>query len=263
MKKGKPSIFRIKCLKKTLKNFYRDMGMKNMEAREPPSIAEAETYLKSLWGEEAQYNERAEWIREQKRKISHVAWRPIQITKITLYLLKAHNCKSPDNDLIQNYWLKAFQATHRHIAKNFNAIIEEPEKAPDWLTTGITNLILKSGDSKQVRKHLPITCLTTMYKTLTGILAKRISTHLEEQSLLPAEDPGSKGCKDQLMISKAIYEDCRRRNKNLIISWIHYQKAFDSVPHSWVEKSIEFVGVNSKIVRFCKLSMENGTQGVF
>jgi len=83
---------------------------------------------------------------------------------------------------------------------------------------------------------------------------------LEKQSLLPAEQkgchPGSKGCKDQLMISKAIYEDCRRRNKNLSIAWIDCQKAFYSVPHSWVEKSIELVGVNSKIVRFCKLSME-------
>jgi hypothetical protein len=34
--------------------------------------------------------------------------------------------------------------------KNFNAIIEEPEKAPDWLTTRITYLIPKSGDSKEV-----------------------------------------------------------------------------------------------------------------
>jgi hypothetical protein len=58
------------------------------------------------------------------------------------------------------------------------------------------------------------------------------------------------------MISKAIYEDCRRRNKNLSIAWIDYQKAFDSVPHSWVKRSIELAGVNSKIVRFCKLSME-------
>jgi len=59
------------------------------------------------------------------------------------------------------------------------------------------------------------------------------------------------------MISKAIYEDCRRRNKNLSIAWIDYQKAFQSVPHSWVEKSIALVvGLNSKIVRFCKLSME-------
>ena len=47
--------------------------MKNIEAREPPSMTEAETYWKSLWGEEAQHNERAEWIRrEEKRKIRYV-----------------------------------------------------------------------------------------------------------------------------------------------------------------------------------------------
>jgi len=74
--------------------------------------------------------------------------------------------------------------------KNFNAIIEEPEKAPDWLTTGITYLITKSGDSKEVRNYRPITSLTTTYKTLTGIIAKKISTHLEERSLLPAEQKG-------------------------------------------------------------------------
>jgi hypothetical protein len=62
------------------------------------------------------------------------------------------------------------------------------------------------------------------------------------------------------LISKAIHEDCRRRNRSLSIAWIDYQKAFDSVPHSWVKKSIELVGVNSKIVRFCKL-WRNGTQG--
>ena len=104
-------------------------------------------------------------------------------------------------------------------------------------------------------------------KTLTGIITKRISTHLEEQSLLPAEQkgchPGSKSCKDQLTISKAIYEDCGRRNKNLSIAWIDYQKAFDSVPHSWVEKSTAMVEVNSKIVRFRKVSMEKWNTRLF
>jgi hypothetical protein len=124
--------------KEDIKKFYRNLGMKNIEAQEPPSMAEAETYWKSLWGEEAQHNERAECIgMEQKRKISHMDWKPIQITEITSYLSKANNWKSPENDQIQNYWLKAFPATHRNITKNFNAI-EEPEKAPEWLTTGIT-----------------------------------------------------------------------------------------------------------------------------
>jgi hypothetical protein len=178
----------------------------------------------------------------------------------TSFLLKAHNWKSPGSDQIQNYWLKVFPAAHRHITENFNTIMEEPEKIPDWITTGITYLLPKSRDSKAVRNYRPITCLTTMYKTITGIIARRISIPLEEQDLLLAEQkgchPGSKGCKDQVMISKAIYEDCKRRKNNLSRAWIDYQKAFDSIPHSGVEKSIELVGVNSKIVRFCILSME-------
>jgi hypothetical protein len=103
-------------------------------------MTEAETYWKSLWGEEAQHNERAEWIRrEEKREIRYMDWRPIQIMEITLYLSTAHNWKSQGSGQIQNYWLIAFPATHRLIVKNFTAIIEEPEKLLDWLTTGITS----------------------------------------------------------------------------------------------------------------------------
>jgi hypothetical protein len=61
---------------------------------------------------------------------------------------------------------------------------------PDWLTTGITYLIPKSGDTKEPKNYRPITCLSTMYKTLTGIIARRISVHLEEHNLLPAEQKG-------------------------------------------------------------------------
>jgi hypothetical protein len=68
--------------------------------------------------------------------------------------------------------------------------------------------------------------------------------------------PISRGCKDQLLISKAILKDSKKRKKNLSIAWIDYQKTFDSVPHSWIEKSIELLGVNNKIINFCKSSME-------
>ena len=55
MKKGKPIIVRIRCLKKKL-NILPKLGMNIMEGREPPSMAGTETYQKSLWGEEAQLN---------------------------------------------------------------------------------------------------------------------------------------------------------------------------------------------------------------
>jgi hypothetical protein len=57
-------------------------------------------------------------------------------------------------------------------------------------------------------------------------------------------------------MSKAILEDSKKRKKNLSIAWTDYQKAFDSVPYSWIEKSIELLGVNNKIINFCKSSME-------
>jgi hypothetical protein len=58
------------------------------------------------------------------------------------------------------------------------------------------------------------------------------------------------------LISKAILEDSKKRRNNLNMAWTDYQKAFDNVPHSWIEKPIELIGVNNKIVKFCKLSME-------
>jgi hypothetical protein len=35
-----------------------------------------------------------------------------------------------------------------------------------------------------------------------------------------------------------IYDDCRKRRRNLNTAWINYEKAFDSVPHSWTGKSV-------------------------
>jgi len=42
------------------------LDTKNIEAKAPPSMAAREPYWKSTWGEKAQHNETAEWIREEK-----------------------------------------------------------------------------------------------------------------------------------------------------------------------------------------------------
>jgi hypothetical protein len=170
-------------------------------------------------------------------------WMPIRTMETMSYLSKVHNSKSPGGDQIPNYWLKALPDTHSYITKIINSIVEEPRQMPEWMTTEITYLLPKSEHTKEPKNYQPITCLLTMYKMLTGIIARRISSYLEEHGILPAEQKGChsgrKGCKDQLLISKAIFEDCKKRRKNLNVVWIDYQKAFDSVPHSWIEKSTE------------------------
>jgi hypothetical protein len=150
--KGGAQYIQNKMFKEDTKTFYRNLGTKNIEARGPPSMAEVEPSWKLLWGEKLQHNER--WIRrEERRKITNMEWAPVRTIEIASFLSKAHNSKSSGSDQIQNYWLKALPAAHRHITKYFNAIMEEPEKIPDWLTTGITYLLPKSGASKAVRNY--------------------------------------------------------------------------------------------------------------
>jgi hypothetical protein len=81
-----------KMFKEDTETFYRNLGMKNIEAREPPSMTQVEPYWQSLWGEKVQHNERAEWIRrEERRKISDMDWVLIRTMETNSFLLKAHN----------------------------------------------------------------------------------------------------------------------------------------------------------------------------
>ena len=80
---------------------------------------------------------------------------------------------------------------------------------------------------------------------------------MDDENLIPKEQKscyrGSKGCKDQLLISKAILQECKQK-KNLSMAWIDYQKAFDRVPHNWIIKSLELFGIN-KVISFTKKVM--------
>ena len=83
--------------------------------------------------------------------------------------------------------------------------------------------------------------------------------HLHQSSLLPDEQKGcrkeSRGTKDQLVIDRAIFRDCKQRNTNLAIAWIDYKKAYDSVPHSWILESLDLVGAADNIKRLMRESI--------
>lgn len=64
-----------------------------------------------------------------------------------------------------------------------------------------------------------VTCINTVYKTLTGILANKITEYLIEKELMPREQnwfcSRSFGCKKQLLYSNALIEDCTNYGKKL------------------------------------------------
>jgi len=66
---------------------------------------------------------------------------------------------------------------------------------------------------------------------------------------------GSYGCKDQLLINKAILEEVKSRKKTLTTAWIDSKKAFDSVPHDWIFKCLSIYKISPILIQFLTQNM--------
>ena len=94
---------------------------------------------------------------------------------------------------------------------------------------------------------------------LTSILTERSYTHILKNDIIREEQRGctrnSYGCKDQLLLNKI--EDCKKKKKNLSMAWIDYRKAYDSVRHEWILKTLQMYRFNEKLIKFMEASMSN------
>ena len=79
------------------------------------------------------------------------------------------------------------------------------------------------------------------------MIAEEIYNYLERKKILSEEQKGckrgSRGTKDQLSIDKTVLKDYKKRHTNLSMAWIDYRKAYDLVPHSWVNECMKMFGI--------------------
>ena len=132
---------------------------------------------------------------------------------------------------------------------------------PEWMTHGRTVLCQKDPrKGNTADNYRPITCFLLMWKLLTGVIAKEMYNYLEREKILPEEQKGcrkeSRGTKDQLLIDKTVLKDCRKRHTNLSMAWVDYRKAYDLVPHSWVNECMEMFGIAQNLRTFLQKSMQ-------
>ena len=53
-----------------------------------------------------------------------------------------------------------------------------------------------------------------------------------------------------------IVKDCKMRLTSLAVAWIDYRKAYDMVPHSWIQNCMEMFGVAVNVRSFVNTSMK-------
>ena len=70
---------------------------------------------------------------------------------------------------------------------------------------------------------------------------------------------GRRGCLDALVIDWVLTKEAQVSGKNLSVSWVDFEKAFDRVPHSWIARCLETVQAPSVVIRGVGKAMSKWT----
>lgn len=229
-----------------------------------PDAEESTRFWSDIWDKPVKHKENPEWLRNVEEELTWLGVQDdihIEVTKLKKQVRKMPNWKSPGPDGVQGYWIKNLSNLHGSIAHQLDRCLQE-NNVPSWMVTGKTLLCVKELEKgNAVANFRPIACLPLLWKLLTGILAEELYEHLEQSNILPWEQKGcrkgSRGTKDQLLIDKMIVKNCKIRLTSLAVAWIDYRKAYDMVPHSWIEKCMNMFGVAVNVRSFISESMKH------
>ena len=157
-----------------------------------------------------------------------------EITKdeINNCLKDMRNNKTPGEDdiTIENIKLGGTQLLII-LCKLYNACLRN-STTPDQWNKAIIVLLHKKGDIAQIQNYRPISLLSHIYKLFMRIITKRLTAKLDLYQ--PAEQAGFRkgyGTNDHLHTIKILIEKCVEYNKPLVLVFIDYEKAFDTVDH--------------------------------
>lgn len=251
----------LRCKQNTLFNNNQRLFFRNLEAEitdeqhELPKETEMTEFWSEIWAENIQHDRKAQWINIEKENSEKYTEMPnITVSKddVQATVKRMKNWTAPGMDGIHNYWWKALSNSHEPLARLIQNAMRDPNSIPIYFTQGETHMLPKKGDLAKPNNYRPITCLPSAYKILTSILCHKLNCHLKQNNIMSWEQNGCKhkgrGCKELLIIDNIATMQARKRQRNLSVAWIDYQKAFDSVPHSWLMEILKIYKINEQTI---------------
>ncbi|KAK6737066.1 hypothetical protein RB195_019643 [Necator americanus] len=157
---------------------------------------------------------------------------------------------APGPDFISAGFLRAGgHPLHVILAAHMTSFLQK-ERIPDQWKTSRTVLIHKKGDREDLRNYRPICLLSVLYKVFTKIILTRISRTLDEAQ--PQEQAGFRqgfSCLDHIQTVSRVIEVCREYRLPLVLTFVDYEKAFDSVETNAILSALVDQGVDASYVR--------------
>lgn len=155
---------------------------------------------------------------------------PITREEMQKSLSEMKNNKSPgEDDVVIEAVKGSEEELLRAITNLFNKCLEEA-KTPSMWNNAIITIMHKKGNIVDLQNYRPISLLTHLYKLFTKVVVRRLTPKLD--SYQPKEQAGFRsgyGTNDHLQVIKTLIERCVEYNKPLVLTFVDYEKAFDSI----------------------------------
>ena len=179
----------------------------------------------------------------------------ITLEEMGNYLKDLRNNKSPGISGFTGEFYKFFYRDLKHrLLASINHTYEI-EKLSNTQNIGITTLIPKGNSDKEyLRNWRPLNLLNTQYKIISGCLAERLKPVLQtiinndQKGYLPGRYIGE--------VTRNVYDTlhyAKNNNASGVILLCDFQKAFDSLSHKFILKTLEFFNFGPSLIKWVKI----------
>ena len=108
-------------------------------------------------------------------------------------------------------------------------------------------LYKKKGSHNDCSKYRAIGLLNHAYKIMSVVLLRRLVEECKGFfSEWQAGFRAKRGCRDNLLLLRVLYDQVIARNKKCVITYIDYSAAFDSVSHKFMDQTLANAGAKRK-----------------
>ena len=187
----------------------------------------------------------------------------ISTDEIRNALKKMKKNKAPGED---NIVIEAVKIGGDRLLENikelFNLCLHQSETPTRW-QNALTILLHKKGDPTDLENYRPISLLNHLYKLFTRIITDRLETKLDFYQ--PKEQAGFRknfGTNDHLHCIKGIIEKSIEYNRPLVLAFVDFRKAFDTIEFNSIMKALEESRIDYRYSRLIKNIYNNATMTV-
>ena len=183
----------------------------------------------------------------------------ITCDELTKYLKRSKNNVAPGTTGYTNEFYKFFWRDLKHFVTN--AINHGYENGMLSITQrlGIITLIPKGEKDKNYLKNWrPLTLLNTLYKMVSGCIAERIKPHLNK--IINGDQKGfvaGRYIGEAVRTTYDIIQWAKDNGKTGVILLIDFEKAYDSVSFSYIEKCMKFFNFGENLIKWVNILLHN------